>query len=490
MAWWDKIFGNSPQIKKSDYDDCLEYIENYWDQLKCRVSYDTGIHLGLPYSFIAPNKGIFNNNQFYWDTYFTILGLIDAERIILAKGMVENLIHLYRKYGIIPSRNCFYNLGISQIPFLSSMILEVFHAKGNKMWLRRAVLVAEEELHHFWMDEPRSKSFSDELYLEIYEKIPLASVLHSLRNLPRPHASTFLDVVSYTKEKMYIKDIDRLLKETFLSKDPFFFSKIIGNKEKRKVAEAQIVSRKAERHLVYKGLSRYCDHHITHVTAEHESGWDMTSRFYNHALNYLPVDLNCCLYKYEKDLEYIWNILGEKEKARRFGRAAAERRKNIISLMWNPKKGFFFDYDYVHGEQSNFWSLAGFYPLWTGLATQKQAKMMRKRLKIFECKGGLANTQKENLSSEYKQWDYPNGWPNQHWIVVKGLINYGYKEDAFRITKKWLDLNKAVFNKTGKFWEKYDVVNYDIGKSAPYETQSGFGWTNAIFLKMVNELEE
>ncbi|MCH8020390.1 hypothetical protein IH785_11060 [candidate division KSB1 bacterium] len=69
---------------------------------------------------------------------------------------------------------------------------------------------------------------------------------------------------------------------------------------------------KKEIHLMFQGLSRYCDHYITHYTAEHESGWDMTSRFNERCLDYLPIDLNSCLYKYEIDLAETYNILNDK----------------------------------------------------------------------------------------------------------------------------------------------------------------------------------
>ncbi len=159
-------------------------------------------------------------------------------------------------------------------------------------------------------------------------------------------------------------------------------------------------------------------------------------------------------------------------------------------LMWNFKKGFYFDYDYKHKKQSGFYSIAGFYPLWAKLATYTQAKKMVDSLKIFEHAGGLANTQSIGLSDEYKQHDYPNGWPHQQWIVVRGLMNYGFKNDAQRIAKKFLDLNKKVFDKTGKFWEKYDVVKCDIGKSERYPTQQGFAWTNAIFVRLLNKFSK
>lgn len=383
---------------KKDYGPCLKYIENYWKSLTFYLPKDKDIHIGLPNPFVAPssNKGIFENDQFYWDSYFIILGLIEQKRVKLAKGMVGNFAFLFKKYGIIPSRNRYYNLGISQPPFLTSMILEIFYKTNDKKWLKKMVCIAEQELKNYWM----------------------------------------------SSKKM---------------------------------------------HFIYKGLSRYCDHWRTHLTSEHESGWDMTSRFNEHCLDYLPVDLNSCLYKYERDLAAIFQILKKPAKSKQYLNKANRRKQIINKLMWNRKKGFFFDYNYKWKKQSSFYSSAGFYPLWANLATKEQAEKLKKNLKKFECKYGLANTQKTGLLKEFKQWDHPNGWPNQQWIVIKGLLNYGFKEDAERLAKKWLNLNKKNFLKTKKFWEKYDVVKGDIGKDDRYPIQAGFGWTNAVFVKLVKE---
>ncbi len=359
---------------------------------------DKGIHIGLPNKFISPNRDMFKNDQFYWDSYFIILGLIESGKVSLAKEMVDNLVYLYKKFRIVPLRNRFYNLGISQPPFLTSMAIELFRVMKNKTWLRKVAGIAGAELKNYWMGE-----------------------------------------------------------------------------------------KGAEKHSVYYGLSRYCDHYVTHLAAEHESGWDMTSRFDNHCLDYLPVDLNSCLYKYETDLAEIYRILGNKPKEKNYLSRADKRKRIMLKLMWNSNKGFFFDYNYKHREQGNFYSIAGFYPLWARLVSHRKAKKIRENLKMFEYKGGLANTQKKGLSKEFKQHDYPNGWANQQWIAIRGLLNYGFRKNAERLAKKWLDLNKDVFLKTGKFWEKYDVVKYDVGKSERYTIQSGFGWTNSVFLKLVKE---
>ena len=152
--------------------------------------------------------------------------------------------------------------------------------------------------------------------------------------------------------------------------------------------------------------------------------------------------------------------------------------------MWDEKKGFYFDYDYKKHKKFNIWTLAGFFPLFTELADKKQALQLKKRLKYFEKKGGLVTTRKRYLKDNDRQWDYPIGWAPLHWVVIKGLQNYAFKNDAERIAQKWLNTCNKVYNKTGKFWEKYDVVKQDIGKVGRYAIQSGFGWTNGVFVKI------
>ena len=389
---------NETTVRIADYKNCLKYIEKYWSSIICYHPKDKGKHLGLPHKYVSPNNEIYKNDLFYWDSYFIIIGLVKCGRELLGKDIVDNLLSMQKRFNIIPMRNRFYNLGSSQIPFLSSMIREVHGVTGDNRWLSTAMKGAEYELHNYWMN----KSLT-------------------------------------------------------------------------------------EVHIVYEGLSRYCDHFITHLAAEHESGWDMTSRFHDHCLDYLPIDLNCALYKYETDLADFYKNARNKKMYNKYLLQSEERRKKVNKLMWNFQKGFFFDYDYKHKRQSRFLSVAGFYPLWARLATHTQARKMLDNLKHLEFKHGIANTQSKNLSQDYKQHDYPNGWPQQQWIVVRGLMNYGFRKDAFRIAKKYLDLNKAVLEKTGRLWEKYDVVKGAPGPGERYPTQTGFGWTNSVFLRLLDK---
>lgn len=388
------------KITVRDYRSALKYVGAYWKKLTFYTPRDHGLSIGLPNRFVAPSEDYFSAQQFYWDSYFIILGLVVSGRAELARGMVDNFVYLYRRFGMIPARNRFTNLVGSQPPFLTSMALEVFDALGDKNWLKKTAAVAANEYRNYWLARPARRE-----------------------------------------------------------------------------------------HLAYRGLSRYCSHVATPLGVQYESGWDYTSRFSDSALNILPVDLNACLYKYERDLFTASAVLGHAKEKNLWGNAA-NARKRAMQMMWDADRGFFFDYDFKKKRREKFWSLAGFYPLWARLATPKQAGACVKNLKRFEYAGGFATTQKTNLAFPVLQWDYPNGWANLEWIVVAGLLNYGYRDAAKRIAGKWLNLNTRVFKKTGEFWERYDVVKGKEGKSERYPIQTGFGWTNGVYVRFFKEFPE
>jgi alpha,alpha-trehalase len=238
---------------------------------------------------------------------------------------------------------------------------------------------------------------------------------------------------------------------------------------------------------VYRGLSRYYDVNALHDLAEAESGWDMTTRFGRRALNYLPVDLNALLYKYEVDFAASAEILGNKIQAKDWHERARMRKSTMDELMWSKTFGLYYDYNFKKTRRGIAVSLATYYPLWAGMVTAAQAKQLVKSLRKFEHKGGLATTDGQLLSKPIfgavpLQWAYPNGWAPLHFIVVEGLKRYGYHQDAERIARKWLKTNLDWFMKYGEFIEKYNVVSPTKKPvEGVYPNQSGFGWTNAIF---------
>lgn len=244
---------------------------------------------------------------------------------------------------------------------------------------------------------------------------------------------------------------------------------------------------------VYMGLSRYYDINHLHDLAEAESGWDMTTRFNRKALDYLPIDLNCMLFKYEMDFHRAYKILGDDEEAKHWLKHAKARKRVMNSLMWSQSRNAYFDYNYVKQKRGSVLSLATLFPLWAGLVDKKHADKLAQATKKFLHKGGLATTDSLNIERLIPgkmptQWAYPNGWAPLHFIAYQGLKQYGHDELARMVAMRWLKTNLDWFNKKGVFLEKYNVVQPEKPPmKGVYPSQTGFGWTNAVFERFCQE---
>jgi alpha,alpha-trehalase len=223
-----------------------------------------------------------------------------------------------------------------------------------------------------------------------------------------------------------------------------------------------------------------------------ESGFDPSNRFgpFNiDIVHYDPVCLNSLLYLMETQTADILHSLGRDGEVDTWRKRAAQRAEKVNRLMWDEKDGLYYDYDFVRKRLRQYPFLTTFYPLWAGIATKEQAARVEKNLSIFERDGGLQTS--THVSGN--QWDAPFGWAPLQMIAVEGLRRYGFKEDAERITMKWLSLVQREFQRESVIVEKYDVVsggsnvsaNIHYGYSA---NQAGFGWTNAVFTRLYDQL--
>jgi alpha,alpha-trehalase len=223
-----------------------------------------------------------------------------------------------------------------------------------------------------------------------------------------------------------------------------------------------------------------------HIIAEYESGMDMNRRFEDRCADYNPVDLNSNLYIYEKNFQHFSGILRNGQQELWAGRA--EHRKTLINqYCWNGEQKMFLDYDYVNRRTSPVESLASYYPLWAGLCSIEQARSMLDKLEHFECDFGLLACKPGNEPPVY-QWDYPNGFAPLHYIVIKGLLNYGFRNAAERIARKYVGLVVKTFAETGDLWEKYNVAEGSVQVVNEYEMPAMLGWTAGVFLFCSNLL--
>lgn len=241
--------------------------------------------------------------------------------------------------------------------------------------------------------------------------------------------------------------------------------------------------------MVHRGLSRFYDTNVLHVLAEAESGWDYTTRFEDHCMDYLPVDLNALLYKYEVDLAQLAAELGKHDDVDHWNTLAAQRKANMNDLMWSERDGLYFDYDYRTGGLGRVESLASYVPLFVGMCSDEQAAILVQNLELFETEHGLTTTAKKNSPPADKQWATPNGWAPLHDMVVDGLIRYGYIAEAKRISQKWVNTVADGLEATGQIDEKYNVLDSSApAGNAVYPDQHGFGWTNGVTAKFIDFL--
>jgi alpha,alpha-trehalase len=402
-------FRPDKELTPEDVKAARSYIDEHWKKLERFHPKDDESLLGVPKPYLVPSydeSTSFDYNElYYWDSYFMVQGMYDESHEKLVKGILEDLMSLFKRFKVIPNASRTYLMGRSQPPFLSSFIFEVYTAyEPGKAWLKEAIDIAKQEYEIVWM------------------------------GIKKPN--------------------DR---------------------------------------QVYRGLSRYYDINFLHDLAEAESGWDMTPRFGRKALNYLPVDLNALLYKYETDFARAARILDDKREAAKWDQAAEARKTTMNELMWDKLRNLYYDYNYVKQKRGSVSSLAAFYPMWAGMVDEKQAGQMVKALRRFENKGGLATTDtlpigQYVLGSMPTQWAYPNGWAPLQYVVIKALERYGYHADARRVAMKWLKTNLSWYNEHGVFLEKYNVVSPEKPPvKGVYPSQTGFGWTNAVFERLCQD---
>jgi alpha,alpha-trehalase len=435
--------------------------------------------LFLPNSYVVPG-GRFNE-MYGWDSYFILLGLLKDNRTALAKGMIDNFLFEIEHYGTVLNANRTYYLTRSQPPFLTSMIMALDEAEkksghADKPWLARAYEVAAQDYQN-WIHDPHLAGSTG---LSRYYDFGSGPAPESVQDETGVHRK----VAAYFAGRPD-------LGQRYLVEQNGPEPKAAGGAGAPYTIEACDVTQTAERRgCDAGGVVTLSNEYYTGDRSMRESGFDISFRFgpYGAATHhYAPVCLNSLLYKTEKDLEAISRELGNAANADRW-KLRAERRKGLINqYLWDAGRGQFFDYDLQSGARSTYEYVTTFYPLWAGLATPEQAKAVDQNLKIFERAGGLVTSTKETGG----QWDSPYGWAPLELLGVEGLRNYGFNEDADRVSYKFLDTVAENFQREGTIREKYDVTTQssEAHVTAGYKMNVvGFGWTNAVFLQFLSEI--
>jgi alpha,alpha-trehalase len=438
-----------------------------------------GIHppglLYLENPYVVPG-GRFNE-MYGWDSYFIIRGLLRANQMELARGMVENFFFEIEHYGNVLNANRTYYLTRSQPPFLSSMIVAVYeaekaHGQDDRTWLARAYRYANQD-YEMWTRAPHLAGSTGLSRFYDFGEGPVPEGLHD-------ETGYYHDVLTYfVKQGKPSPYLAESATRDALAHSEYALQVCAPRGESAAGSKCDVMKYVALSSEYYKG-----------DRSMRESGFDISFRFGPYGAgtpHYAPTCLNSLLYKTESDMESIAALLGNKQSAAQWHQRAEKRKELIETLLWNQQRGLFFDYDFVEGKQSSYEYATTFYPLWAGLATPEQARSLVKNLPLFEQAGGLSMSTKETGV----QWDYPYGWAPIQLLTVEGLRRYGYNTEADRISSKFLSMVLTNFARDGNIREKYDVVsdssNFKLTEGYR-DNVVGFGWTNGVFLELLNAL--
>lgn len=422
------------------------HIEDLWGQLlrvpPALIARSSLIPLEHPY--VVPGGRFIE--MYYWDSYFTCVGLLAAGHTARVRNVADNFVQLIHAYGFVPNGNRTYYLGRSQAPFFSFLIELLRRIEGIDVDPCYEALAKE---HRFWMDETQGES---------RRRVTLSNGTALNR---------YWDQFETPRPEGYWEDA-ALCHEAGHTKDS---------------PEGRALFR--------------------HLRAAAESGWDFSSRWLARdeqgqyrlqtirTTDVLPVDLNALLYHAECRLAEWCQRSGQKERANDFSRAARQRRQAMMHRFWDDQLGWFFDYVIPENRRSDVWSLAGAYPLFCGLLEPVQDRDKIDRIvqnieRRFLQPGGVVTT----LTPTGQQWDMPNGWAPLQWITVAGLINYNRHDLAREIARRFVRLARQVYDRTGRMTEKYDVC--DLTQEAgggEYPNQDGFGWTNGVVKAFMEYLD-
>lgn len=391
--------------------------------------------LPLPHPYIVPG-GRFNE-IYYWDSYFTMLGLQVSGKVDMIESMIDNFTYLINTVGFIPNGNRSYFSGRSQPPFYALMVDLLAQSRGDTIYIKYLPALVKE--YQFWMD-----THTDEKSKAIKRVVELGE---------GQFLNRYYDNINRPRTEMYLDDVE-------------------------------LIEQKGEKYALQL---------ILDIRAACESGWDFSARWCHdfhkletiHTSEIIPSDLNALLYFLEKTIAKAYRLDNNTEQSQSYEDKANQRKQLINSLLWNNDTHFYHDYDFVAQQHTQALTLAGIFPLYFKIASPYQAAACATMIRDkFLKAGGVVSTPYHSG----QQWDAPNGWAPLQWMTIQGLRNYGFDDLANKIKERWVALNTKVFKATGKLMEKYNVE--DIGLESgggEYPVQDGFGWTNGVLLKLLSE---
>ncbi|KDR82546.1 hypothetical protein GALMADRAFT_220535 [Galerina marginata CBS 339.88] len=332
----------------------------------------------LNHTFVVPG-GRFRE-IYYWDSFWIVEGLIESQLFSVANDTLQNFMDELDRFGFIPNGGRIYYLNRSQPPLFIQMLARYVATSGDKSILTRALPLAEKELK--WWSDNRSVQVKSPFSNKTF------SMFHYSVNNTAPRPESYL--TDYTT---------------------------VNDPSAPTLNDTQKASLYAE------------------LASGAETGWDYTMRWFSVAnaasglrslnvRNTIGVDLNSLHYKNHVLLAGLYGN-SNATAANQHTTAAASLREGILDLFWDSQKLAFYDFILDTNSRSNVFSVAAFYPFWSGIIPDQVAQSSEAAFQVFSSVNMVLNRYNGTFPSTFVdtglQWDAPNAWPPHQYIILQAL---------------------------------------------------------------------
>ncbi|KAJ3558853.1 hypothetical protein NP233_g11413 [Leucocoprinus birnbaumii] len=363
-------------------------VHNIWTQLirgtndstlcNSRSNCESSL-IPLNHTFVVPG-GRFRE-QYYWDSFWIVEGLLESELYSVANDTLQNFMDELDTIGFIPNGGRIYYLDRSQPPLFIQMLSRYVNVTNDRSILRRALPLAEKELK--WWHDNRSLNvtspFTNQTHV-VYH--------YSVNNsAPRPES--------------YLTDY-------LTANDPGLNPPLNDTQKAALYAE---------------------------LATGAETGWDYTMRWFTDGDNdgslrnlgvrsLVAIDLNSILYHNHVILASLYGS-SNSTLANAHREAASDLRTAILDLLWDGTKLAFYDFNLATNKRKDFFSVANFYPLWSGIIPDEIAQDENAAFGHFATLNLVLNRYNGTYPTTFVdtglQWDAPNTWAPHQYIVLQAL---------------------------------------------------------------------
>lgn len=199
------------------------------------------------------------------------------------------------------------------------------------------------------------------------------------------------------------------------------------------------------------------------------------------------VDLNCYLYREFVALSELAKMLGKPIDARKFSQRADDIKVAINKYLWDEESGFYYDRNEKTGQLNMVKGISGFIPLFSEIASRKQAKRLVYEHLLCEdefwskypvCTLAMNepnfNSEGSQPPSGYCNWNGTT-WIPINYMIFHGLMKYGYMKVAKDVAYKTFEL---VCMKNKPYLREY----YSSQTGEGYGRNPFYGWSSLAYI--------